>query len=61
MVVDIGAYRGTASPIKMSRTPASYRLAPPRFAQHTDEVLSELGLDGTHFGAVLPGASSGGK
>ncbi len=61
MVVDIGAYRGTGSPIKMSRTPASYRLAPPQFAQHTDEVLSELGLDGAQFGAVLPGMSSGGK
>ncbi|MGO4833304.1 CoA transferase [Rhizobiaceae sp. 2RAB30] len=61
MVVDIGAYRGTGSPIKMSRTPASYRLAPPQFAQHTDEVLGELGLDSAHFGAVLPGTSSGGK
>lgn len=61
MVVDIGAYRGTGSPIKMSRTPASYRLAPPQFAQHTDEVLSELGLDGAQFGAVLPGMSSDGK
>jgi len=29
MVVEIGAYRGVASPIKMARTPASYRLPPP--------------------------------
>jgi hypothetical protein len=30
MVVGIGEhYRGVASPIKFSRTPASYRLAPP--------------------------------
>lgn len=55
MVVDIGAYRGTGSPIRMSRTPASYRLAPPRFAEHTAEVLDELGIDRARFGAVLPG------
>jgi len=24
-----GGYRGLASPIKLSRTPASYRMAPP--------------------------------
>lgn len=29
MVVCIGEYRGVASPIKLGRTPASYRLAPP--------------------------------
>lgn len=34
-----------ASPIKMSETPAEYRLAPPLLGQHTDEVLQEkLGL-----------------
>ncbi|MBN9429426.1 MAG: CoA transferase [Burkholderiales bacterium] len=31
MLVQIGEYRGTGSPIKLSRTPASYRLAPPAF------------------------------
>lgn len=32
MVVAIGEhYRGVASPIKLSRTPASYRLPPPKF------------------------------
>ncbi len=30
MVVNIGEYQGIASPIKLSRTPASYRLAPPK-------------------------------
>ncbi|MBN9458981.1 MAG: CoA transferase [Bosea sp.] len=55
MVVDIGAYRGTGSPIKMSRTPASYRLAPPRFGEHTAEVLEEVGVQGDLFAGVLPG------
>lgn len=30
MVVQIDGYRGVASPIKLSRTPPSYRLAPPK-------------------------------
>jgi crotonobetainyl-CoA:carnitine CoA-transferase CaiB-like acyl-CoA transferase len=35
-----------ASPIKMSKTPPSYRRAPPTCGQHTDEVLGEvLGLN----------------
>jgi len=33
-------------PVKLSRTPATYRAAPPRHAQHTQAVLRELlGLD----------------
>lgn len=41
MVVDIGGYRGTGSPIKLSRTPASYRLPPPKFGEHTDAIRAE--------------------
>lgn len=55
MVVDIGPYRGTASPIKMSRTPATYRRAPPQFAEHTAEILNDLSLDGEGYRDVLPG------
>ncbi|TKC88449.1 CoA transferase [Trinickia terrae] len=54
MIVDIGEYRGTGSPVKLSRTPAAYRLSPPAFAQHTDEVLLEHGLDPSHYASVLP-------
>lgn len=59
MVVDIGEYRGTGSPIKMSRTPASYRLAPPEFAQHTAEVLAEYALDPAKYKLVLPDPAKG--
>jgi formyl-CoA transferase len=55
MVVDIGAYRGTGSPIKLSRTPASYRMAPPRFAEHTSEILDALAIDHDRYSDVLPG------
>ena len=34
-----------ASPMKLSATPVQYRLPPPLLGEHTDEVLSELGLD----------------
>ena len=30
MVVELDGYRGVASPIKLSRTPASYRMPPPK-------------------------------
>jgi crotonobetainyl-CoA:carnitine CoA-transferase CaiB-like acyl-CoA transferase len=56
MVVDIGAYRGTGSPIKLSRTPASYRMAPPRFAEHTADVLDEIAVDGEAYRQALPEA-----
>jgi crotonobetainyl-CoA:carnitine CoA-transferase CaiB-like acyl-CoA transferase len=58
MVVDIGEYRGTGSPIKLSRTPASYRRAPPAFAQHSAEVMAEHALDTDRYQDVLPGLTS---
>ena len=54
MIVDIDDYRGTGSPVKLSRTPASYRSRPPSFAQHTDAVLGELGIDPAEYADVLP-------
>ncbi|MED5611997.1 CaiB/BaiF CoA-transferase family protein [Pseudomonas sp. JH-2] len=44
LVVQLGDYRGIASPVKLSRTPASYRSAPPALGGDTREVLTELGL-----------------
>ncbi|QBR02209.1 CaiB/BaiF CoA transferase family protein [Paraburkholderia pallida] len=54
MIVDMGDYRGTGSPVRLSRTPAVYKRRPPAFAQHTDEVLREQGLDPEHYASVLP-------
>jgi crotonobetainyl-CoA:carnitine CoA-transferase CaiB-like acyl-CoA transferase len=45
MVVEMGEYRGTASPIKLSRTPATYRSAPPSLGADTRDVLVALGID----------------
>ena len=41
MRVRIGDYRGIASPIKLSRTPATYRSEPPRLGQHTQAVFGD--------------------
>jgi crotonobetainyl-CoA:carnitine CoA-transferase CaiB-like acyl-CoA transferase len=30
------------SPMRLSETPTSYRMAPPLLGQHTDEVLSDV-------------------
>lgn len=45
LIVEIGAYRGTASPIKLSRTPATYRTPPPSLGGDTRAVLDALGID----------------
>lgn len=38
MIVEMLNYRGTGSPIKLSRTPATYRLPPPAFGEHNEEI-----------------------
>jgi crotonobetainyl-CoA:carnitine CoA-transferase CaiB-like acyl-CoA transferase len=41
-----GLVKVIANPVRLSATPADYRIAPPLLGQHTDMVLSErLGLD----------------
>ena len=40
----IGKMKTIGFPSKFSRTPAQIRSSAPLFAQHTDEVLEQLGL-----------------
>jgi len=40
-----GCIEGVANPVKLSATPASVRTAAPEFAQHTEEVLLEMGYN----------------
>jgi len=42
-VADAGGVPQVANPIRLSSTPASYRLAPPALGEHTAEVLGWLG------------------
>jgi crotonobetainyl-CoA:carnitine CoA-transferase CaiB-like acyl-CoA transferase len=37
--------KGVASPVDFFGTPAAPQSTPPEFAQHTEEVLLELGYD----------------
>jgi crotonobetainyl-CoA:carnitine CoA-transferase CaiB-like acyl-CoA transferase len=43
MVVEKGGYRGVASPIKLGRTPATYRRLPPSLNEHYDQVFGAQG------------------
>jgi crotonobetainyl-CoA:carnitine CoA-transferase CaiB-like acyl-CoA transferase len=42
-----------ANPVKLSETPADYRLPPPLLGEHTEAVLAErLGLDADALAAL---------
>ncbi|WGF90578.1 CaiB/BaiF CoA transferase family protein [Marinivivus vitaminiproducens] len=45
MVVERPGYRGLGIPIKLGRTPGAVGRIPPRFAEHSRELLAEAGLD----------------
>ena len=54
MTVEIDGFRTLGNPIKMSRTPPqAARRKPPRFGQHTSEVLAEAGYTSTEIEALL--------
>ncbi len=44
MTVEKDWCKMTGIPIKFSRTPGSVRLTPPRYGEHTREVLAQYGL-----------------
>jgi crotonobetainyl-CoA:carnitine CoA-transferase CaiB-like acyl-CoA transferase len=46
-------YKGVASPIRLDRTKASLRRTPPKFSQHTSEVLGEFGYSKGEIEALV--------
>ncbi len=38
-----GVFPGLASPLRLSRTPPSYRRPPPKLGEHSEQILAELG------------------
>jgi crotonobetainyl-CoA:carnitine CoA-transferase CaiB-like acyl-CoA transferase len=48
----VGPMRVVGCPIRLTRTPASVRTAPPLLGQHTDDILSGLGLSGSEIASL---------
>lgn len=45
MIVSQDWYKMTGIPIKLSRTPGAVRSLPPRFSEHSREILAQAGFD----------------
>jgi crotonobetainyl-CoA:carnitine CoA-transferase CaiB-like acyl-CoA transferase len=41
---EVGRFKTTGLPVKLSRSPGAIRRSPPRHGEHTEEVLLEAGL-----------------
>ena len=53
MRVELGSYKGAGIPIKLSRTPGSVRLPPPRIGEHSAEVLARIGCADQEISKLL--------
>jgi formyl-CoA transferase len=53
MVVEKDGYRGTGTPVKLSRTPGRVRSLPPAFGEATRDVLAEAGYSHAEIDALL--------
>lgn len=51
--IEVGDYVGVASPITLSRTPASYRMSPPHFGQDTRQALFAAGVTAEEIDAGI--------
>jgi formyl-CoA transferase len=55
----IGEIRLPGIPARLSRTPGSIRRPPPLFAEHSAEILAELGFGSDDLARLRPGAREG--
>ena len=53
MAAELPGYKGWGVPIKMSRTPGAIRRTPPRFSEHSREILAELGLSQAEIESLI--------
>ncbi len=53
MIAEVDGHRSVASPIKLSRTPASYRSRPQEIGESTVRVLAQAGLDAATIEKLL--------
>jgi formyl-CoA transferase len=52
-VIEKDWYKGVASPIRLERSKPSLRSVPPKFSQHTSEVLTEFGYSRSEIDALV--------
>jgi formyl-CoA transferase len=52
-VIEKDWYKGVASPIRLARSKPSLRRTPPKFSQHSAEVLSEFGYSKAEIEALV--------
>src|SRR6516164_5832786 len=52
-IIERDWYRGVASPIRLDRSKPSLRRVPPKFSQHTIEVLGEFGYSRSEVDAMI--------
>ena len=45
LLIELRGVPMVASPLRLSRTPVSYRLPPPHLGEHSDEIATHAGLD----------------
>jgi crotonobetainyl-CoA:carnitine CoA-transferase CaiB-like acyl-CoA transferase len=53
MVAELGDYRETGIPIKLSDSPGSVRSVPPRFGEHSHAVLRDAGLSDDEISRLI--------
>jgi crotonobetainyl-CoA:carnitine CoA-transferase CaiB-like acyl-CoA transferase len=52
---EVGVFRTTGLPVKLSETPGAIRRAPPLHGEHTAEVLRECGISAERIDALRRG------
>jgi crotonobetainyl-CoA:carnitine CoA-transferase CaiB-like acyl-CoA transferase len=52
-IIEKDWYKGVASPIRLARSKPSLRRTPPKFSQHSAEVLSEFGYSKADIEALV--------
>jgi formyl-CoA transferase len=52
-VIEKDWYKGVASPIRLARSKPTLRRTPPKFSQHTVEVLGEFGYSKSEIDALI--------
>jgi len=53
MAAELDWYKGTATPIKFSRTVGSVRRVPPKFAVDAGDILAECGYNDVEIDALV--------